>query len=275
MNVKGKRLLKNGKIGGYVKQKNGSWKWKILEENKCNKEINNEKKMTEQKNNFFFENDDLFNIDNLEFIRNYINRNPCLPGQMEIKDEIIRIFDKQIRLKSQELFNLQNQNNYISDSINEQKNNNQLSSSYDINPIQELNNYQNYNLQNNQYYQQQDFNNLQNNQYQQQNDFNNLQNNQYQQQNDFNNIQTNQYYQQQDFNNLKNNQHQQQNDFNNLQTNQYYQQQDFNNLQNNQYQQNNSNYLNNNYPLQNITEIPKKKVMKRRININQLMRLEE
>ena len=31
--------------------------------------------------------------------------------------------------------------------------------------------YQNYNLQNNQYYQQQDFNNFQHNQYQQQNDF--------------------------------------------------------------------------------------------------------
>ena len=60
MNIKGKRILKNGKTGGYVKQKDGSWKWKILEENKSNKEINNEKKMTEQKNNFFFENDDLF-----------------------------------------------------------------------------------------------------------------------------------------------------------------------------------------------------------------------
>lgn len=241
MNIKGKRVLKNGKTGGYVKQKDGSWKWKILEE------INNEKKIDYQKNNYFFENDDFFNIDNLEFIRNYINRNPCLPGQMEIKEEIIRIFDKQIRNKSQELFELQNQQNYIPQQETEQNNNiGVLSSNYDINPIQEMNDYQNYNLQNNQYYQQQDFNNFQHNQYQKQNDFNNLQNNQY---------------------------YQQQNDFNNIQNNQYHQKQDFNNLQNNQYQQNNLNYLNNNYPLQNITEIPKKKFMKKRVNINQLMRL--
>ena len=73
------------------------------------------------------------------------------------------------------------------------------------------------------------------------------------------NSQNNQYYQQQDFNNSQNNQYQHQNDFNNL--------------QNNQFQQNNLNYLNNNYPLQNIQEIPKKKVMKRRVNINQLMKL--
>ena len=59
MNIKGKRILKNGKIGGYVKQKDGSWKWKILEE-KNNKEINNEKKIDYQKNNYFFENDDFF-----------------------------------------------------------------------------------------------------------------------------------------------------------------------------------------------------------------------
>jgi hypothetical protein len=31
--------------------------------------------------------------------------------------------------------------------------------------------------------------------------------------------------------------------------------------------------LNNNYPIQNITEIPKKNVMKKRVNINQLMRI--
>lgn len=230
MNIKGKRILKNGKTGGYVKQKDGSWKWKILEEKNNNKEID------DQKNNYFFENDDFFNIDNLEFIRNYINRNPCLPGQMEIKEEIIRIFDKQIRNKSQELFELQNQQNYIPQQETEQNNIGDLSSNYDINPIQEMNDYQNYNSQNNQYYNQQDLNNFQHNHYQQQNDFNNLQNNQ--------------YYLQQD-----------------------YQKQDFNNLQNNQYQQNNLNYLNNNYPLQNITEIPKKKVMKKRVNINQLMRL--
>lgn len=97
---------------------------------------------------------------------------------MEIKNETIRIFDKQIRNKSQELFKLQKKTTELySATRNIEKNNNigLLSSNYDINPIQEINCYQNYNSQNNQYYQQQDLNNFQYNQYQQQNDFNNLQ----------------------------------------------------------------------------------------------------
>ena len=30
MNVKGKRILSNGVIAGYVKQSDGSWKWRFI-----------------------------------------------------------------------------------------------------------------------------------------------------------------------------------------------------------------------------------------------------
>ena len=30
MTIKGKRILKNGTIAGYVKQKDGSWKWRFI-----------------------------------------------------------------------------------------------------------------------------------------------------------------------------------------------------------------------------------------------------
>ena len=30
MQVKGKRVLKNGALAGYVKQKDGTWKWRII-----------------------------------------------------------------------------------------------------------------------------------------------------------------------------------------------------------------------------------------------------
>ena len=30
MKIKGKRILKNGAIAGYVKQKDGSYKWRII-----------------------------------------------------------------------------------------------------------------------------------------------------------------------------------------------------------------------------------------------------
>ena len=30
MKIKGKRVLKNGALAGYVKQRDGSWKWRII-----------------------------------------------------------------------------------------------------------------------------------------------------------------------------------------------------------------------------------------------------
>ena len=34
MEVKNKRILKNGTLAGYVKQKDGSWKWTFLKKEK-------------------------------------------------------------------------------------------------------------------------------------------------------------------------------------------------------------------------------------------------
>lgn len=30
MKIKGKRVLKNGTTAGYIKQKDGSWKWRFI-----------------------------------------------------------------------------------------------------------------------------------------------------------------------------------------------------------------------------------------------------
>ena len=30
MNIKGKRILSNGVIAGYIKQSDGSWKWRFI-----------------------------------------------------------------------------------------------------------------------------------------------------------------------------------------------------------------------------------------------------